>query len=209
MADISSVKGHSAIYKYMAKNKTIDLQLSEVDLQALESIGVISVQNNIEAGSSNSNTNFRRAISWLVNRDCAMITAWRKEKKDGTPKTRAENNNDNKSLVQKLREYGYGVSKVQGCYAEVGHPLSRENSFLVFDLLNNSKLFFERLFNLSADFEQDSFLYKKAGETTPAYEIGTNEKFGMNKRKLAGVLRIGVEPKGAFSKIGSGTIAFE
>ena len=138
-----------------------------------------------------------------------MITAWRKEKKDGTPKTRAENNNDNKTLVQELREYGYGVSKVQGCYAEVGHPLSRENSFLVFDLLNNSKLFFERLFNLSADFEQDSFLYKKAGETTPAYEIGTNEKFGMNKRKLAGVLRIGVEPKGAFSKIGSGTIAFE
>ena len=193
----------------MAKNKTIDLQLSEVDLQALESIGVISVQNNIETGNSNSNVNFRRAISWLINRDCAMITAWRKEKKDGTPKTRAENNNDNKTLVQKLRKYGYGVSKVQGCYAEVGHPLSRENSFLVFDLLNNSKLFFERLFNLSADFEQDSFLYKKAGETTPAYKIGTNEKYGMNKRKLAGVLRIGVEPKGAFSKIGSGTIAFE
>ena len=155
MADISSVKGHSAIYKYMAKNKIIDLQLSEVDLQALESIGVISVQNNIETGSSNSNVNFRRAISWLVNRDCAMITAWRKEKKDGTPKTRAENDNDNKTLVQKLREYGYGVSKVQGCYAEVGHPLSRENSFLVFDLLNNSKLFFERLFNLSYRFYYD------------------------------------------------------
>ncbi|KIP54309.1 hypothetical protein ST42_12225 [Prevotella pectinovora] len=47
----------------MAKNKSIDLQLSEVDLQALESIGVISVQNNMETGSSNSNANFRRAIS--------------------------------------------------------------------------------------------------------------------------------------------------
>lgn len=70
----------------MAKNKSIDLQLSEVDLQALESIGVISVQNNMETGSSNSNANFRRAISWIVNRDCAMITAWRKEKKDGTPR---------------------------------------------------------------------------------------------------------------------------
>ena len=99
----------------MAKNKTIDLQLSEVDFQAFESIGVISVQNNIETGNSNSNVNFRRTISWLVNRDCAMITAWRKEKKDGSPKTRAEKNNDNKSLVQKLREYGYGVSKVEGC----------------------------------------------------------------------------------------------
>lgn len=31
----------------------------------------------------------------------------------------------------------------------------------------------------------------------------------MNKRKLAGVLRVGVEAKGAFSRIGSGTIAFE
>lgn len=96
----------------------------------------------METGSSNSNANLRRAISWLVNRDCAMITAWRKEKKDGAPKTRAENDNDNKTLVQKLCEYGYGVSKVQGCYAEVGHPLSRENSFFVFGLLNNSKLFF-------------------------------------------------------------------
>ena len=183
--------------------------MSEVDLQTLESIGVISVQNNMETGSTNSNVNLRRAISWLINRDCAMIKAWRKEKKDGTPKTRAENDNDNNTLVQKLREYGYGVSKVQGCYAEVGHPLSLENSFLVFDLLNNSKLFFERLFNLSIDFEQDSFLYKEAGETTPAYEIGTRDKFGMNKRKLAGFLRVDVEAKGAFSKIGYGTIAFE
>ena len=138
-----------------------------------------------------------------------MITAWRKERPDGTPKTRIENDKDNKTLVQKLRDFGYGVSTVQGCYQEIGHPLSRENSFLVFDLLNNSELFFERLFSLSAQFLQDSFLYKRAGVNTIAYEIGTNEAFGLNKRKPVGTLRVGVCTEGIFSKIGSGTITFE
>ena len=142
-----------------SKLTSFEVQLLEEDIRPLEGLGVVSIQTNAEAGYSDSNANLRRAISWLVNCDCAMITAWRRERPDGTPKTRIENDNDNRTLVQKLRNFGYGVSKVQGCYQEIGHPLSRENSFLVFDLLNDSKLFFERLFNLSAHFHQDSFLY--------------------------------------------------
>ena len=192
-----------------SKLTSFEVQLLEEDIRPLEGLGVVSIQTNAEAGYSDSNANLRRAISWLVNCDCAMITAWRRERPDGTPKTRRENDNDNRTLVQKLRNFGYGVSKVQGCYQEIGHPLSRENSFLVFDLLNDSKLFFERLFNLSAHFHQDSFLYKKAGVNTVAYEIGTNEAFGVNRRKPIGTLRVGVGMQGVFSKIGSGTIAFE
>lgn len=192
-----------------SKLTSFEVQLLEEDIRPLEGLGVVSIQTNAEAGYSDSNANLRRAISWLVNCDCAMITAWRRERPDGTPKTRIENDNDNRTLVQKLRNFGYGVSKVQGCYQEIGHPLSRENSFLVFDLLNDSKLFFERLFNLSAHFHQDSFLYKKAGVNTVAYEIGTNEAFGVNRRKPIGTLRVGVGMQGVFSKIGSGTIAFE
>lgn len=192
-----------------SKLTSFEVQLLEEDIRPLEGLGVVSIQTNAEAGYSDSNANLRRAISWLVNCDCAMITAWRRERPDGTLKTRIENDNDNRTLVQKLRNFGYGVSKVQGCYQEIGHPLSRENSFLVFDLLNDSKLFFERLFNLSADFHQDSFLYKKAGVNTVAYEIGTNEAFGVNRRKPVGTLRVGVGMQGVFSKIGSGTIAFE
>ena len=192
-----------------SKLTSFEVQLLEEDIRPLEGLGVVSIQTNAEASYSDSNANLRRAISWLVNCDCAMITAWRRERPDGTPKTRIENDNDNRTLVQKLRNFGYGVSKVQGCYQEIGHPLSRENSFLVFDLLNDSKLFFERLFNLSAHFHQDSFLYKKAGVNTVAYEIGTNEAFGVNRRKPIGTLRVGVGMQGVFSKIGSGTIAFE
>lgn len=192
-----------------SKLTSFEVQLLEEDIRPLEGLGVVSIQTNAEAGYSDSNANLRRAISWLVNCDCAMITAWRRERPDGTLKTRIENDNDNRTLVQKLRNFGYGVSKVQGCYQEIGHPLSRENSFLVFDLLNDSKLFFERLFNLSAHFHQDSFLYKKAGVNTVAYEIGTNEAFGVNRRKPIGTLRVGVGMQGVFSKIGSGTIAFE
>jgi len=194
----------------MNKNRTVfEVQLTVEDIFPLERSGAISIHNNGGRLLTDSNANLRRAISWLVNCDCAMITAWRKERPDGTPKTRIENDKDNKTLVQKLRDFGYGVSKVQGCYQEIGHPLSRENSFLVFDLLNNSELFFERLFSLSAQFLQDSFLYKRAGVNTIAYEIGTNEAFGLNKRKPVGTLRVGVCTEGVFSKIGSGTITFE
>ena len=185
---------------------TFEVQLIEEDIFPLESLGAISIQKGSGVRLSDSNANLRRAISWLVNCDCAMITAWRKERPDGTPKTRIENDNDNKTLVQKLRDFGYGVSKVQGCYQEIGHPLSRENSFLVFDLLNDSELFFERLFNLSAQFLQHSFLYKRAGVNTIAYVIRSKQAFGLNKRKPVGTMRVGVCTEGALGKIGSGTI---
>lgn len=191
------------------RRSSFEFQLTEEDIRPLESLGVISIQTSGVGCPVDSNANLRRAVSWLVNCDCAMITAWRKSRPDGTPKTRIENDNDNKTLVQKLRDFGYGVSKVQGCYQEIGHPLSRENSFLVFDLLNDSELFFERIFNLSTLFLQDSFLYKRAGVNTVAYEIGTNEAFGLNKRKPIGTMRVGVCTEGIFSKIGSGTITFE
>jgi len=184
-------------------NKEITIELSDNDLKYFEKAGVISSNNGRGNVCENSNANFSRALSWLLNRDCAMITAWRFGKK------RDENDANNRNLQLRLRKFGYGVSKVRGYYAEVGHSWKFENSFLVFDLLGDSKTFFNRLFGLSAEYEQDSFLYKKAGENEPAYEIGTNEDFGVSKRKLIGMLRIGNCESKSFTEIGTGRISFE
>ena len=104
---------------------------------------------------------------------------------------------------------GYGVIKLQGFYAEVGHDVSKENSFLVFDQ-NDDPNFYDNLRMLSEKFEQDCFLFKAADEEI-AYLIGTNNEFisKNGERKEAGRLRIGNLSATIYSEIGSGRISFE
>ena len=108
-----------------------------------------------------------------------------------------------------LATMGYGVIKLQGFYAETGHDVSRENSFLVFDK-NDDSNFYANLRTLSEKYDQDCFLFKAVDEDV-AYLIGTNEDFIKTKgeRIEAGRLRIGNLSAETFSKIGSGIISFE
>lgn len=82
------------------------------------------------------------------------MTAWRygqsREVKDA----------NNRNLVKSLHEYGYGVCKVRGWYtsATAGSPTEKENSFLVVNLSGDNMTFFKRFFDLSAYYNQDSFL---------------------------------------------------
>lgn len=145
----------------------------------------------------------QRARSWLNNCDCAILTAWR------SGKSRRENDENNRKMQRALREYGYGVAKVRGCYQEIGYDVSKENSFLTFDLMYDSDKFLENVYNLSEKFEQDCFLYKKAGYDEPAVTIGTNDKHGKGKIKLAGRLHIGNLSAKDYIEIGSGRITFE
>lgn len=145
----------------------------------------------------------QRARTWLNNCDCAILTAWRSEK------SRRENDENNRNLQLALRKYGYGVAKVRGCYTEIGKDTSKENSFLTFDLINNSDKFHDNIYSLSEKYEQDCFLYKKAGIDIPAVVIGTNDKFGKGKIKLVGRLHIGNMSAKEYSEIGSGRISFE
>ena len=94
-------------------------------------------------------------------------------------------------------------------YAEVGHDVSKENSFLVFDQ-NDDPNFYDNLRMLSEKFDQDCFLYKAADEDV-AYLIGTNEDFikDNGERVEAGRLRIGNIDATTYSAIGSGRISFE
>lgn len=150
-----------------------------------------------------TNASLNRAVYWINKTDCANITAWRSGNK------RAINDANNRELQETLRAMGYGVIKLQGFYAEVGHDVSKENSFLVFDQ-NDDPNFYDNLRMLSEKFDQDCFLYKAADEDV-AYLIGTNEDFikANGERKEAGRLRIGNISATIYSEIGSGRISFE
>ena len=67
---------------------------------------------------------FNRAYKWLTTCNCAIVSAWRKDK------TRAVNDKNNRALQRTLRDKGYGVYKVQGYYTGVDDEVGRENSFL-------------------------------------------------------------------------------
>ena len=150
-----------------------------------------------------SNASLNRAVYWITTTDCANITAWRSGNK------RAINDANNRMLQETLRAMGYGVIKLQGFYAEVGHDVSKENSFLVFDQ-NDDPDFYDNLRMLSEKFEQDCFLFKAVDEEV-AYLIGTNEDFirDNGERVEAGRLRIGNLSAKNYSEIGSGRISFE
>ena len=184
--------------------KLVDIQISESDIEELLNEKVITKEDVSEVtGRSAFNASLNRAVYWINKTDCANITAWRSDN------NRAINDANNRELQETLRALGYGVIKLQGFYAEVGHDVSKENSFLVFDQ-NDDPNFYENLYKLSEKFNQDCFLYKAADEDV-AYLIGTNEDFirDHGERKEAGRLRIGNLSATIYSEIGSGRISFE
>ena len=78
--------------------------------------------------------------------DYGTITAFRyaPDCGEGTPYTKKENLQRNKSLLAKLRSKGYGVTSIKGSYIEnYGKPTAREvgeNSFFVADIQDKGKL---------------------------------------------------------------------
>ena len=184
--------------------KLVDIQIPESDIEELLKEKVITKEDvDEEAGRSTSNASLNRAVYWINKTDCANITAWR------SGNNRAINDANNRILQETLRAMGYGVIKLQGFYAEVGHDVSKENSFLVFDQ-NDDPDFYDNLRMLSEKFNQDCFLFKAADEDV-AYLIGTNDDFirDNGERKEAGRLRIGNLSATTYSEIVSGRISFE
>lgn len=142
-----------------------------------------------------------RSVKWLNNRNCAILTAWRGYY------SKKENNHRNKELQNSLRNLGYGVIRVRGCYAEIGRPIEKENSFLVFDLDDDPE-FKDNIYEQSEHYEQDCFLYKPLDKEV-AYLIGTNDDFGKGKIIPIGALRINSNNAENFSEIASGRVSFE
>ena len=145
-----------------------------------------------------------RARTWFNTRDCAILSAWRQGR------VRKENDDNNRMLQQRLRELGYGVTKVTGWYPEENREMARENSFLTVNL-NDEESFRDNLSELSELYDQECFLYKKSGYDTPAVYVYTKDVDDYQKGdiKLLGRLRIGNMDADAYSQIKAGRITFE
>ena len=185
--------------KQKSYDSTISVNLS--DLAIDEMYQEYDEQHGNPTSDNDLHRSLKRSIDWLNHRNCAIVTAWRGKYK------RKENNERNRTLQKKLRALSYGVIRVKGCYAEIGKPLEKENSFLVFDL-EDSEDFMQNIYNLSEHYEQDCFLYKPVDEEV-AYLVGTNDHYGKGKIDLAGFMRINSETAEAFTKVASGIISFE
>ncbi len=173
-----------------------------------EKIGELEEFNVIEQGETpkrpgNSFSGITRITYWMSKCNCAIISGWR----NGV-NTRKVNNENNKEIERRLREAGYGVCKCCGCYAEVGKAVSRENSIFTFDCNKTGEKFFNLVKELSEEFGQDSFLYKKAGEDSNAYLYGTNDDFGRGKQEELGPLHIESFTSTCFTSFGSKKVAF-
>ncbi len=145
-----------------------------------------------------------RARTWFNTRDCAILSAWRQGK------VRKENDDNNRMLQQRLRQLGYGVTKVTGWYPEENREMARENSFLTVNL-NDEESFRDNLSELSELYDQECFLYKRSGYDTPAVYVYTKDvdEYQKGDVKLLGRLRIGNMDAEAYSQIKAGRITFE
>ena len=145
-----------------------------------------------------------RAKYWFINKDCAILTTWRAHK------TREQKNEDNRQLVADLRELGYGVTKVRGCYVNSKNEINKENSFLVINFSDSSDNFFDAIFRFSENYQQECFLYKSKDDET-AYLVGTSDefKYGRGNIVAAGTLHINNISATNYSQIGSCQISFE
>lgn len=133
-----------------------------------------------------SESSISKILYYVKNFECATISASRgkltnltdnayvpEDYADERDLTKEENRKRNTELKAKLLKLGYGVTALDGRFAEAGEMFpGKETSYFVVNR-NEDPEFFNNIFRLSEYFNQDSFLYKPAG-TMSAKLIGTN-----------------------------------
>jgi hypothetical protein len=123
-------------------------------------------------------SSLNRIRSATQSHDYGAITAFRYARDCGTGEryVRRENLQRNKSLFNKLKSLGYGITAVKGAYIEnYGTADAREvgeSSYFVVDLQDKGSLK-KDLMKLGEEFEQDSILFGSAGSEPML--IGTSD----------------------------------
>ena len=182
--------------------KKLEIYLPSEDFDRLERFHAIEHVQTSSSESPNSFGGLNRALSWMTKCNCAILSGWRKSN------NREANDENNRTILNALRKFGYGVCKCRGCYPEGNLTVSTENSFFVFDYNGTGTIFFDRIKALSTQFEQDCFLFIEAGPGTRPYLYGTNVFFGIGRKEYLGPLHLGVFGKESFTKIGKKEISF-
>lgn len=121
------------------------------------------------------------AEAGFLRHDCGILTAFRSNRK------KAENVSENDKLEKELQDYGIKYKVVIGWFKESqSKKATKEDSFFVYDDgPENTSLFFERLYLLSEKYQQDCFLFKKAGFSRTAFLVNTNEEARLKEKELA------------------------
>ena len=154
----------------------------------------ISQEHCCDRPEQNNDTNagISRARYWFEKKDCAILSAWRNE----DAMTKKINQERNKELCNALRRNKYGVTAVQGYYSENGTRFTKEASFFIVNFEKSSEEFFVDIRNLSETYNQDCFLFKKAGKDENAFLYGTNDDFGRGRREMLGEFQVKAVPAG-------------
>jgi len=140
--------------------------------------------------------------------NCAIFTAFR------GGYTLEQNLERNAQLKGDMEQLGMSFRPVNGCYREADweYPCVEYCYFVYNEDKTQSQLFFENAYRLSAKYDQDSFLYKRAGINRTAFLVATTDA-GRNDLhgdiKFAGQLYLDVPDVEAWTDCSDGRFAFQ
>ena len=140
--------------------------------------------------------------------NCAIFTAFR------GGYTLAENLERNARLKADMEARGLSFRPVRGCYREADQEFPDiEYCFFAYNIdVKQSEEFFGQAYVLSEKYEQDCFLYKRAGINRTAFFVATNDRCRKDFRgniKFAGQLYINVPDLGGWTDCSDGRFSFQ
>lgn len=152
--------------------------------------------------------NLKEAEGAFYDYTCAIFTAFR----GGF--TLEENLARNASLKADMEKRGMKYRPVNGCYREADweYPCVEYCYFVYSDAQQDALTFFEQVYQLSAKYEQDSFLYKRVGLNRSAFLVATTEAGRKDLHgdiKYAGLLHLNVPDVEAWTDCSDGRFAFQ
>ena len=152
------------------------------------------------------------AESGFLQRNCAVISAFRRRNPDGTRRNKKDNLASSAALEKDMLDLGLSYFPLDGCFREKEeHNASHETSFFVYDDgSHQARQFFQSLYRLSEKYLQDSFLYKSEGMNRLAFLISTNDETRKADGDIvpAGKLYLNLPPVGPYSNLTSGRFTF-
>ena len=160
------------------------------------------------AGNAEDSPTLDEAEDAFKKYNCAIFTAFR------GGYTLDENIQRNGRLKADLIEQGMKFRPVRGCYREADWEYANiEYCFFVYNEdTRTSKDFFRQAYELSAKYDQDSFLYKRAGINRTAFLVATTDAGRRDLAgniKFAGQLYIDVPDVEAWTDCSDGRFAFQ
>lgn len=140
--------------------------------------------------------------------NCAIFTAFR------GGYTLEENQRRNARLKQDMELAGMTFRPVNGCYreAEWEYPCIEYCYFVYNDNSAENFNFFANVYRLAAKYDQDSFLYKRAGINRVAFLVATTDAGRLDLKghiKLAGQLHMHVPDVEAWTDCSDGRFSFQ